>query len=475
MDYKYNNLVASYRGVLEMPSFDLVLKNGRVIDPVNSINGVMDVAVFEGKIAAVESDINPRRAKSFIDLLGKAVIPGIIDPHVHIRNAGHKNMAKVGIITAVDVSESMEDVLKSTMTFGTGMNIADITSVHHQIKKSHPNRAELDAMLDDYLASGALGLKLIQEPLPHETITNAIIAANEKKAYVKLDCGVTPEGSNILGLKWIIEEVGDDLHLDIAHINSYCRGQVKDPVEEALDAIHLLEGKKNLQSESYFGIINGTNGKIVNGVPLNGTARYCLRLGGYIETAEGMKKALLDEYCKVPDEVGGETILLEGEEALKAWLERDQRTVSFPINVPSVAILLATRKDVNKRFVINAFSTDGGSIPRNLIADSGLALVRYGALNINEFVIKSSFNPSRMYGMLKKGSLGVGMDADITVLDLERCCAVMGVALGKVIMVNSVVVGRGGTIITTAKGIKNVKATGLPYDVIDLNESGLYS
>jgi len=73
------------------------------------------------------------------------------------------------------------------------------------------------------------------------------------------------------------------------------------------------------------------------------------------------------------------------------------------------------------------------------------------------------------------GGLGVGMDADVTVLDLERGRAVMGIALGTVIMVDGVVVGRGGTILTTEKGVKTVKAFGLPYDVIDLNQCGLYT
>ncbi|MCW4038050.1 MAG: amidohydrolase family protein [Candidatus Bathyarchaeota archaeon] len=458
-----------------MTQFDLILKKGHVIDPANGVDAILDVAIAKRRVAAVEPDINPRQAKSLIDLSGKVVVPGIIDPHVHIRNVGHRNMAKVGVVTAVDVSAHMNDVLQGTKAFGTGMNIADITSIHHQIKKPHPSRAELNAMLDDYLTSGALGVKVIQEPLPQETILNAISAANEKAAYVKLDCGVTEEGSNLLGLKWIVEAAGSDLHLDIAHINSYCRGQVKEPVEEALDAIRLIEGKKNIQSESYFGIINGTNGRIVDGVPLNECTRDCLRLGGYPETEEGMKRALLDGYCKVPELVGGETLLLEGAEALKAWLETDQRTVCFPVNIPSVAILLATRKDAKKRFVVNAISTDGGSTPRNLIVNSGLALVRYGALTLSEFVVKTSFNPSRMYGMLDKGGLGVGMDADVTVLDLEKGRAVMGIALGTVIMVDGVVVGRGGTIITTEKGVKHVKATGLPYDVVDLNKCGLYA
>ena len=76
--------------------------------------------------------------------------------------------------------------------------------------------------------------------------------------------------------------------------------------------------------------------------------------------------------------------------------------------------------------------------------------------------------------MLNKGHLGVGADADITVLDPSRGEVVMSLALGKVIMIDGVVMGRGGTVVTTERGEKRVKVSGLPYQVIDLEESGLY-
>ncbi len=457
-----------------MPQYNLLLKNGHVIDPINQVNEIIDIGIIHNQISAVATNLNPRHAEKVIDLSHRIVIPGIIDPHVHIRNIGHRNMAKVGVITAVDVTASMSEIVSGIKQMGTGMNIAAITDIHHNIHETHPSRAKIKTMLKTYLTSGALGVKIIQEPLSHETILETIEIANIQQAYVKLDCGVTEEGSNIDGLSWIIKEIGRDLCLDIAHINSYCRGQVKDPIKEALIALHLLEGNRNIQSESYLGIINGTNGQIVNDVPLNGCTRDCLRLGGYPETAAGMRQALLDGYAKVPEVIGGETHLLTGDDALQAWVASDRRTISFPVNVPNAAILLATQKNIKNQFIINAISTDGGATPRNVIVRSGLALVRYGALTIQDFVIKTSYNPSRMFGMLSKGTLGVGKDADITVLDLNTGQATMGIAQGRVIMINNVLTGRGGHLLTTPQGESAIKKTGLPYSLLDLGKSGLY-
>jgi len=96
-------------------------------------------------------------------------------------------------------------------------------------------------------------------------------------------------------------------------------------------------------------------------------------------------------------------------------------------------------------------------------------------LTLKEFALKTSYNPSRMFGMVSKGHLGVTMDADVTVLNLDHGRAVMGLALGKVIMVDGLVVGNRGTILTTEKGVAAVTAARLPYQTIDLNECGLYA
>src|ERR1700742_772123 len=65
-------------------SFDLLLRGGRVIDPAASIDGQKDVAIRNGKIAAVQSDILPTSAKEVIDVTGKLVLPGLIDTHAHV-------------------------------------------------------------------------------------------------------------------------------------------------------------------------------------------------------------------------------------------------------------------------------------------------------------------------------------------------------------------------------------------------------
>ena len=64
-------------------TYELVIKGAQVIDPANSRNGKMDVAVSQGKIMRVASDIGETAAQ-VINADGLYLTPGLIDPHTHV-------------------------------------------------------------------------------------------------------------------------------------------------------------------------------------------------------------------------------------------------------------------------------------------------------------------------------------------------------------------------------------------------------
>src|SRR5215472_16852797 len=72
----------------QAPRYELLIKGGHVIDPANHIDGVTDVAVSGGKIAAVEKDIPASAAGKVVDASGLYVTPGLVDIHFHVGNGG---------------------------------------------------------------------------------------------------------------------------------------------------------------------------------------------------------------------------------------------------------------------------------------------------------------------------------------------------------------------------------------------------
>jgi dihydroorotase len=81
-------LVTSCAMRAQSPHYDLLLKNGHILDPANHLDAVRDLAVSNGKIAAIEKDLPVSSATKVVDLSGLYVTPGLIDIHYHIGHGG---------------------------------------------------------------------------------------------------------------------------------------------------------------------------------------------------------------------------------------------------------------------------------------------------------------------------------------------------------------------------------------------------
>src|SRR6266498_3850887 len=77
-------VTASIIDVSAQQKYDLLLKGGHVIDPRNRISAVRDVAIANGKVAAIAANIAPAEALKVVDASGHYVTPGLVDIHVHV-------------------------------------------------------------------------------------------------------------------------------------------------------------------------------------------------------------------------------------------------------------------------------------------------------------------------------------------------------------------------------------------------------
>jgi len=74
-------------------TYDIVIKNGHVIDPKNNVDEILDIAIVNGKIAQVAKKIEPTNASQVVNAKGFYVTPGLIDIHVHVFAGSHLDQA----------------------------------------------------------------------------------------------------------------------------------------------------------------------------------------------------------------------------------------------------------------------------------------------------------------------------------------------------------------------------------------------
>lgn len=469
--------------------YDLLLRGGYLVDPARGREGRYDVAVTGGKVSAVEEEIDPARARETVDVTHLTVIPGVIDGHVHLtgiardRSVGHKMMARAGVTTAIDFGVTdMDDLAKGIVRNGAGLNVGGLFTLipGATVPDENPDRGLLEERLEHGLQRGALGLKLLggHFPLTPEATAATIAICNAAKAYVGYHIGTTASGSHLLGMRELPELLGDDGRVHVAHISAYCRGMiVDDPVQECLEALAILEGlRPRVVSESHLFNLNSTSGTCDGDVVTDHVTRNCLRMKGYTPDREGLRQALANGDAAAQLQVGDDVEYLWGRQALDLWEGRDTEVgVSFEVTPPVSAFMCTTRRDPSGRFIVDAIASDGGGIPRNVNVQRGFALVRFGALTRAELVEKLSANPARMFGLVNKGHLGPGADADITVVDESRGEPVMSFVGGRRIMARGQLFAQGATVLVTEAGVDWARANGLPYDVVDTSASQLYA
>lgn len=82
----------------------MIIKGGRVIDPLSKRDEVLDIKIEDGKIVEIAKDIEASSGnEEIIDVRGKIVVPGLIDVHVHFRDPGqtHKEDLVTGSQAAI--------------------------------------------------------------------------------------------------------------------------------------------------------------------------------------------------------------------------------------------------------------------------------------------------------------------------------------------------------------------------------------
>ena len=77
-------LLCLISGVATSQTYSIVIKGGHLIDPKNSIDGISDIAITDGKVVLIAKDIDAKAGKQVVDATGLYITPGLIDIHTHV-------------------------------------------------------------------------------------------------------------------------------------------------------------------------------------------------------------------------------------------------------------------------------------------------------------------------------------------------------------------------------------------------------
>jgi len=446
-----------------LENYDLLIKSGRVLDSESGSDRVADVAVSGGLIDRIEPDIDPALADDVIDASGHWVIPGMIDTHVHVAGArdlggthglGLQMVAAAGATTVLDLGGSMGSLTAGISAGGSGVNVGSLGYLRpgETVPEGRLDTSQIREVIGTALDAGMLGVKLLggYYPFTPEETSEFISSANDMGAYIAYHIGTTETGSRLDGVRELPALLGSTGRVHVAHINAYCRGSILPVEEEIREALQILEAVRDqIVSEVHLARPNFTRGKSdADGNVEADVCRNCLRLKDYEPTADGIRAALRDGYASTVEQTRTGLVLVTGERGVR---------------------------NQSDEFIIDAIGSDAGLLPRNVNIEQAMRLVKFGALEPLDMVLKLSLNPARMLGLVSKGRLSEGNDADLTLIDPAGGRASYGIVAGRVIMMAGRVVGRGGTILTTEQGQTAVTATGIPFQTVDIAQAMMYA
>jgi len=381
-----------------------LVKGGRVIDPANSVDDVLDVLIEDGKIAMVGKDIDQKVAAEaeIIDASGKLVIPGLVDMHVHLRDPGRADeetvesglraAAKGGFTSiacmpntdpVIDSASVVEYIKRQAANAGIG-NVFPIGSITHGLEGERLSemgelvKAGAVAFSDD--GKCVMNSQLMRNALEYTKIWDKTVISHAEDSFLAHG-GQIHEGyySTTLGLKGI-----------------------PSAAEEVIVARDIILAE-----------LTGGRLHIAH-----------LSTAGSLELVRGAKERGVKVTCEVTPHH-----LILTDEKLQGY------DTNFKVNPPlrSAGDVEALRRGL-KDGVIDAIASDHAPHARHekemefdyapfgmigLETTLGLIiteLVDKGIIGLGEAIAKMSAGPAKILG-LSKGSIGMGDDGDLVIVD----------------------------------------------------------
>ncbi len=382
----------------------LLIKNGLVIDPANNVEEKSDILISNGRIEKVSKNISDKDAK-IIDATNLVVMPGFIDMHVHFREPGHeyketiesgsKAAVKGGYTTVCCMPNTLPPIDNQAMVEFINLKskqvgLIDVLPIGTITKE---RKGEELAPVGELFKAGAVAIsddgncvansEIVRRALEYCKMFNIPVIEHCEDKNLSAD-GMMNEGyySTLLGLKGIPKAA-----------------------EEVMVARDILiakevDGKLHIAHISTEGSLELLTWAKKQGIKV--TAEVTPH---HFTLDESMLTGYDTNYKMNPPLRSKEDI-----KAIKKALKNDIIDVIATDHAPHAEL------DKDVEFSAAAFGIIGLETAFPLIITE---LVSAGVLTLSQAISKITINPAKILN-LSKGTLSVGVDADITIADIEK-------------------------------------------------------
>jgi len=403
--------------------YDLVLANGRVMDPETNLDAIRNVAIRAGRIAAISA--SPLQGATVVDVKGLVIAPGFIDLHSHGQNPeNYAFKARDGVTTALELEGGAYPVASwyaareghALVNFGaTSGHIPALKTAMHDAsaglvpREAGVNRAPNDEeraqtleLLRQGLDEGALGIGMgiaYTPKVPREQILELFELAAERRVpvYVHIRQSGPVEPGAVGSLQEVLADAlatGASLH--VVHITS--QGLRQTPV-----LLRMIEGARR------------------RGIDV--TTEVYPYTAAMTDIASAQ---FADDGWKVRGNIDYHDLqwAATGERLNADTFARYRKQGGLVIEhaIPEEMARLATA-DPTVMVASDGLIENGKGHPRGA-GTYARVLGRYvreeKALGLMDALRKMTLLPAQRLGIQSKGRLQVGSDADITVFDPAR-------------------------------------------------------
>ncbi len=383
----------------------LVIKGGRVIDPSQGLDEILDVLIEDGRIARLAPDISPPDGAKKIPAQGKLVTPGLIDMHTHLREPGREDKETIASGTRAATNGGITSIACMANTEPINDNQAVTEFIYSQAKKLgscnvYPIGSVTKGQLGESLvemgelkAAGAVAFsddgcsvmnaEVMRRALEYAAMLDMLIISHCQDEKLSAE-GVMHEGfvSTVLGLEGmpaVAEEImtardialasltGARLH--IAHVST--AGSVELIKQAKYRGIKVTAEA----APHHFSLTHEAVRSFDTNTKINPPLRTKEDVAAIIE---GLKDGAID--------------VIASDHAPHTSAEKELEYNYAPFGIIGLETLL----------------------PLALTK-----LVHSGEMELLEVISKLTVNPARILG-INKGTLEVGADADITIIDPDK-------------------------------------------------------